>query len=323
MCGKLSVMARTGDKLGSVRFSRRETGWLMAALLLSLFMHLAAWGGYEAGKKYGWWNHLQLPAWLHRAEKTNPPPPAPAQRDVEPVIFVEVSHADTEPPKKTIYYSNKNSQSANPEADKDSNRPKLNGSQKNVPKTEDTPQLAQLQPTPPQPPATDPQQAETSPMNLGDLKLNQKPADNNARSQNAQTRPRTLKQAQQQLPGQQMKQDGGVRRQLRWSSLDVKATAFGDYDRAIVEAVTQHWYDLLDSRQFAQDRTGEVILKFKLKFDGSVEDVVVLENTVGEMLSYVCQQAIQEAAPFAQWPADMRRMIGANYREVTFTFYYY
>ena len=48
-----------------------------------------------------------------------------------------------------------------------------------------------------------------------------------------------------------------------------------------------------------------------------------LENTVGELLGYLCQEAIEEAAPFAKWPPDMVRMIGANYREITFTFYYY
>ena len=39
---------------------------------------------------------------------------------------------------------------------------------------------------------------------------------------------------------------------------------FGEYDHAIVVAVTQRWYDLLDSHRFAQDRTGEVVLQFRL-----------------------------------------------------------
>jgi hypothetical protein len=51
--------------------------------------------------------------------------------------------------------------------------------------------------------------------------------------------------------------------------------------------------------------------------------VKILENTVGDLLGYVCQAAIEEAAPFGKWPDDMRRMIGANFRDITFTFYYY
>ena len=48
-----------------------------------------------------------------------------------------------------------------------------------------------------------------------------------------------------------------------------------------------------------------------------------LENTVGETLNYVCQEAIEESAPFAAWPSDMRRQIADNYREISFVFYYY
>jgi hypothetical protein len=48
-----------------------------------------------------------------------------------------------------------------------------------------------------------------------------------------------------------------------------------------------------------------------------------VENTVGELLGYVCQKAITDPSPFAPWPSDMRRMVGANFREIAFTFYYY
>jgi hypothetical protein len=49
----------------------------------------------------------------------------------------------------------------------------------------------------------------------------------------------------------------------------------------------------------------------------------ILANDTGTTLGYVCEEAVQESAPFAKWPADMKRMIGANFREITFTFYYY
>ena len=159
-----------------------------------------------------------------------------------------------------------------------------------------------------------------------------KPPEAKPQEQKPITRPRTLKEAQaqkpaqpnqQQLPSLKMKQDGGVKRKLQWSSLDVKSTAFGDYDLAIVRAVTQRWYDLLDSQRFAEDRTGKVIVYFKLKPDGSISEMKILENTVGELLGYVCEAAVHEVAPFGKWPTDMQRMINANYREISFTFYYY
>jgi hypothetical protein len=47
------------------------------------------------------------------------------------------------------------------------------------------------------------------------------------------------------------------------------------------------------------------------------------ENTVGDVWGYLCQESIEESAPFAKWPTDMVRKIGANYLQVSYTFYYY
>lgn len=349
-------MARAHDESGSLRFSRGERARMMAALLLSLVVHFSAWSGYEAGKKHGWWEKIHAPAWLHRAAKQFPLQAQFAHNN-EPVIFVDVSHADVDAPVRTKYYSNKNSRAANPD-EASSNVPKISGTQTDVPKTEavprpvkppddvpktdaapkpvkppeDTPKteaaphLSNLQPTmpPPQPKLAQPEPPETP----GESDP-PKPKKNPAAPPSIQPmpeRPRTLKQAlaqRDQLPGQQMQQAGGVARRATWSSLDAKATPFGEYDRAIVEAVSQRWYDLLDSRRFAQDRSGKVILRFKLKPDGTIIEMQTIENTVGELLGYLCHEAIEEAAPFAKWPPDMVRMIGANYREITFTFYYY
>ena len=329
-----------GAKQDSLRYSRFETERLTLALLISLLLHLAVWGGYEGGKKLGWWEKLHKLTQSHQLAKKNPPKPPPPEAEAE--VFIDVSHAEPEPPKQTKYYSNKNSIAANPDATRNEKQPQLNGKQKDVPKTEDVPQLVKLQPTPPPQEQTQPAPpqetppAKTSPfasaMNMGDLKLAKLTEPATAKPEQQQQppppreRPRTLKAAQaqqQQLPGQQMKQDGGVQRRRQWASLDVKATAFGDYDRAIVEAVTDHWYALLDSHHYAQDRTGKVILHFKLKYDGTVSEMRTLEYTVGETLNYFCQEAVQESAPFAKWPSDMRRQIADNYREISFVFYYY
>ena len=325
-------MARA--ELDSLRLSRSDSERLIVALLLSLSVHLAIWGGYELGKEFGWWKSWHIPVWLHHPVKKNPPPPAPTQTDNNPMIFVDVEQSEATPPKKTIYYSDRNSHAANPDEDKNSNQPKLNGKQKDVPKTEDTPRQTKPQPTaPPEQqlrpsPETQPTEAanQTSPMNLGDQKLTQL-ADKTTTEQKPspqQPRPRTLKEAmeQQHMPGLQMQQDGGAHRRLT-PSFDVQATPFGEYDRALIDAVQNQWYSLLDSQRFAEDRTGRVTVSFKLNSDGTVQDVKILENGVGDVLSYVCQAAIEQAAPFGKWPDDMRREIGANFREITFTFDYY
>ena len=306
---------------------------MIAALLLSLFLHVGGWSVYEAGKKLGYWDRLRAMLPVKHLVPKNPAALQPADAQ-EPQIYVDVTHPDTEAPKDTIYYSDKNSRAANPDATVDSNQPKLDGTQKNVPKTEDTPRLTKLQPSPSESqsqPQPQPQTPPSSPLNMGDVKSAKSqdttPAPDATPTQTT-LRPRTLKEAMRQmrpdqLPGRQMQQNGGVRRQQVWSSLDAKATPFGDYDRAIIEAVTQRWYDLLDSRRFALDRTGRVILHFRLRSDGTVEELTFLANDAGTTLGYVCEESIMEASPFAKWPPDMLRMIGEDYRDITFTFYYY
>ncbi len=294
----------------SLRLSRRDLRRLGLALALSLAVHLLGWGGYEAGKEFHWWEQWHWPRWLPRLTllKINPLVP----QNEPQLTFVEVPQPSAEAPKDTKYYSSQNSRAADPtKGDKDV--PQLNGKQTEVVKTENVPRpdFNKLQPAPE--PATAP----------GDLAL-AKPAD---ATPAAPPRPRTVKEAREQqshrLPGPQMRQEGGMRRQALVPSLDVRATPFGAYDAALVEAVTQRWYDLLDSQQFAMDRSGKVTLRFHLNYDGTITDMSVVQNTVGDLLGYVCQKAISDPAPFAPWPSDMRRMIGENYREITFTFYYY
>ena len=196
----------------------------------------------------------------------------------------------------------------------------------------DTPKEAPKEETAKASPATDWTKLQPSmpPPSLAGAEAPKTPGDLDPRPKGASKppeRPRTLRQALRRSAtncrawpcSKPAASPGGPLR----SSLDVKATQFGDYDRELIEAVQQRWDELLDNHRYADDRTGKVMLQFKLKPDGTVIEMQTTDNTVGELLGYLCQEAIEEAAPFAKWPPDMVRMIGANYREITFTFYYY
>ena len=138
----------------------------------------------------------------------------------------------------------------------------------------------------------------------------------------------TLKEARAQqqlageLAGEKMKQEGGVKHFDLLSSLDAMATPFGEYDSAIVHAVQQHWDDLLNDWNFAGARTGKVTLRFHLNSNGRISQMSLVENTVDLSLALICEQAVREPSPYAAWPSDMKRLVGADYREVTFTFIY-
>ncbi|MBI1839830.1 MAG: hypothetical protein HYR88_03130 [Verrucomicrobia bacterium] len=136
-------------------------------------------------------------------------------------------------------------------------------------------------------------------------------------------RPRTLAQARQDagIVGEKMRQDGGVRRPGKLA-VDAKATPFGEYDAALIRAVQERWYYLLDNTALST-RSGKVVLQFNLKFDGTVTDMKVKETEVGEVLALLCERAVGDPSPYPRWPLDMHRMIGGNVRPVVFTFLYY
>lgn len=315
----------------SLRLTRREwtrLGWVLA---ISIAVHLLAWGGYEAGKAFDLWNRLQLPAWARTITQmlavVKLPPEKAADRE-PPLMFVDVNpaQASAEAPKNAAYYSALNSQAANPDADKDTGIPKIEGNQSQVLRTVDAernkPQ--QLQPSPQEPAeASKPKPA----MTIGDLAL-AKPDPNprDTQGQAEESRPRTLVEAKMRqqmssLAGERIKQEGGVRRRSRIASLDAMATQFGAYDQALIGAIQQRWNDLLDERRTGFS-PGRVVVQFELKFDGTVSDVKVLETSVDQIMTYLCQKAIQDPSPYERWPTDMRRLNNGDTRLLKFAFYY-
>ena len=336
----------------SLRPEQAEISRLAWAFAISVIFHALVFGGYETGEKYHVWQNLHFPAWVHAPQFltaliTPKPKLLPPPRQDTPLMFVNVNpaQASPEPPKDAKYYSDKNSQAANPSADKITEIPKIDGMQTDVPKTEDVPRekYTPLQPSPPPQPPKETQPPPSEPPKEAQTEAKPKPADaprdltfakpsptsrttEGDANEAKPPRPRTINQAlaqlkQSQLPGEKMKQDGGVRRRNEIASLDTKATPFGAYDAALVEAISQRWFTLLDQREYASDSRGKVVLQFRLHYDGRITDMNMTENTAGEVLGLICQKAVLDPAPFAVWPSDMRRTLGDT-RNIQFTFFY-
>ena len=119
-----------------------------------------------------------------------------------------------------------------------------------------------------------------------------------------------------------MKQDGGLAAHMDSDSFDAQATPFGAYDWKLVQAIRECWLGLLKNNGFARDRTGHVIIAFRLFSDGRISDLRVLNTDVDTVLTLACQSAIDTPAPYEKWPSDMRRFFGQDYRDVQFTFWY-
>lgn len=141
---------------------------------------------------------------------------------------------------------------------------------------------------------------------------------------NQRPRPRSVVEAklrQELLAGEKSKQAGGVARKGP-VQLDVKGTPFGAYDEAIVLAVQARWFALLDEKRFAGGVTGRVVVQFKLYSDGSVRIVEPQDSSVDALYTAYCVRAVRDPAPYEKWPAEMTRLVGSNFREMRFTFFY-
>lgn len=318
-----------------------DSSRLTWAFAVSLALHLFVAGLCYVGHEYGWWKNLQWPAWAKARMLTElfkkPQEQQPQEQQIEvPLVFVEVTpaQATTEAPKKTPFYSNKNSTAANPEPTVDSNVPRIDGKQTDMVKTEDVPRTKAFPLNPTMPNEKTEQAKEDQPKETpkpiftpGDV-LIADPQTIERKSDGKTERPRTLAEARaqlppgSQLPGPKMKQDGGVKHSGN-VRLDVQGSPFGDYDARLIYAVQACWDSLLESRQFAGEQTGKVTIRFRLHSDGAISEVTETQSTVDSVLSLLCRMAIEHPAPYEPWPSAMRHQIGESYRELTFTFFYY
>jgi hypothetical protein len=319
--------------------------FLFRAFVISLLIHFAVFGLWKYGKTQGWWRNLQTPAWLQLTPKKIPilvkkivplrpsPPPQLVFVDVDPALAV------ADPPKAPKFYSSDNSLAGNPEPKNNSPDPEIRGKQEKTLKTTENgrPKPQPLQPTPPQPetPKTvenkPPPQKTYTPGDLATAKPVEKPQERqNPPLQDPSTepqtepvhqRPRTIADAKAErgMLGEKTHQSGGVRRLSLDSSLEAMKTSYGDYDRDFIDAVQARWFQLLEKTATVP---GKVVLEFRLHANGRISDMNPVTNEVGELLGIICQQAINDPSPFRPWPMEMRREIGKDYRDITFTFYY-
>ncbi|HWD21466.1 MAG TPA: hypothetical protein VHB20_19530 [Verrucomicrobiae bacterium] len=329
--------------------SQLRARFLPRALAWSLAIHLLCFGVWKCGQSRGWWQELAAPRWMQALTKklltpmtvkVRPPQPKPLP---PPLIFVDTDPAQAvkEPPKNAKYYSANNSVAANQEIKQPSDVPTITGHQDKVLKATDAAN-SKAQPLQPAPKADEKEQPERAASQArpratatpGDLAMS-KPApksqandgkadgDTGAaeEAQPEHHRPRTIQEALQQrgLVGQKVRQAGGVN-EIRHESFAAMATSYGDYDREFIAAVQTRWDQLLKNPRATPP--GRVVVEFQLLPTGRVTGVKVVENTVDELSGFICMQAISDPAPYKPWPRQMQLDIGADHRDVRFTFFY-
>lgn len=328
---------------------------IASAFAISLLVHVVGIAGLELGERAGWWERSLLTKGKESVqEKQAASPEERAQEQLRQalqqipeaqLVFVEVdpSQAIQEPPKKTKYYSSQSSVASNPDPD-DKAEVKVDGEQEKIAKTFDVLRPVQpLQPTPPE------AQTQTKPQQTKAREEPQRPIEEDTKPKREQRpgetmlaraaprrptpppepeprrRPATVAEAKARkgiIEGRKTRQEGGVRRHSLGTNLDVQATPFGAYDHAFIMAVQARWFSLLDERDFVGGEAGRVVVEFRLNHDGRITALRVVESEVSEVLSWFCQRAVLDPAPYRPFPSDLRRMLNHDYREVRFTFYY-
>ncbi len=268
------------------------------------------------------------------------------------VIFLEVppSMASEDAPEDSKYYSNQNSRAADEQSEKETPKPKIEGTQDKIARTVDSQSASPAKPAPPEPkpkpappepkpkpappepkpkpappePKPKPAPPEPKPPPPQAETLNPTVAKPKPKPEPKPRRPRTVAEAKAKqlamIQGQKMKQDGGVKKRATIVGLDAKASPFGDYDARLIAAIQTRWNQILN--QYYVPSVGKVVLTFNLWSDGKVTNVQVERSTVNTILALKCERAVKEPAPYAPWPEKMQDEIGSDRRFVRFTFYY-
>lgn len=94
------------------------------------------------------------------------------------------------------------------------------------------------------------------------------------------------------------------------------------YDQTLVSQIEKKWSEHVQNAQVTLNQGVVVILKFHLNSDGTINDINVIKSTADESLVSMCKKVLAEISPYKPWPDDMKKMVGKDYREMTFTFNY-
>jgi hypothetical protein len=317
---------------------------ILRALIISLLIHFLAFFTYKIGQSKGWWANLAMPRWMqsasHALVPAIPNKIAAVQQTPAPLMFVEVDPANAlhDPPKAPKFYGKNNSVAANPTITKPSTVPDIRGKQDKALKTIDAgkPKAQPMQPTPPPQPATVAKEpAPKKEYTPGDMasaapaeaahESNTKPdaeAVAEVKPQPAYQRPRTISEAlaRNGTLGAKSLQAGGVPNVQMNSGLDVKSSAVGVYDDQFVQAVKAAWDKLWQDR--SPNSSGKVVVQFRLLPNGTITDLKTTQNEVTALMGSICEQAINNPAPYAPWPPEMRLEIPNDFRDIQFTFFY-
>lgn len=133
--------------------------------------------------------------------------------------------------------------------------------------------------------------------------------ESNSRAREATPLPRKrLKLPPDLVQGPLMRSEGSASRRGR-IAIDSTLSQFGEYEQQFYAAVQAGWYQEIDFFQ-PIDTSARVVVQFRIRADGTVDEVTVLDSTAGEIATLICQTALTKRSPFRPWTKEMIQVFG-------------
>jgi len=104
-------------------------------------------------------------------------------------------------------------------------------------------------------------------------------------------------------------------------SLDARFSTYGDYAQRLLEAVQASWWGILSRTRLDEFAAGTVVIRFRLKSDGTVPEAEVVSSSVPLLATLACKDAVRLPAPYDVWRSDMVSLLGED-ETLTITFHY-
>lgn len=111
----------------------------------------------------------------------------------------------------------------------------------------------------------------------------------------------------------------GPNENMLWSSDSIPSPT-KTYDDGLIDVINHQWEKTMDESNLFSHHGERAVIRFKLHSDGHFSDITVAQPSTNQEFNSLCINVISTVSTYKPWSADMKRLIGIEYRDVTLTF---